>query len=212
MPDILGYGDGTRLKPLRVSNRNSADGSYGMGCAVPYGIQRLRQCRPFVSAMWCGASLRRGCMARQHIIRLDLVCVVFLGGCVGTALRYACSNIPDYGAFHIGTFAANMVACFVYATLSAWLGGTHRVSGRAKEYVNRGFGMGMCGGLSTMSTLALEEFVMLHGGRTLDCMAYCCATFIVGCALAYVGALVGSRIADSERDDRRDASDGEVGR
>ena len=82
-------------------------------------------------------------MARQQIIRLDLVCVVFLGGCVGTALRYACSNIPDYDAFHIGTFAANMVACFVYATLSAWLGGTRRVEGRMKEYANRGFGMGM---------------------------------------------------------------------
>ena len=66
---------------------------------------------------WFGTSLERRYMARQHIIRVDLICVVFLGGCIGTALRYACSVIPDCGAFHIGTFAANMAACFVYAAL-----------------------------------------------------------------------------------------------
>lgn len=150
---------------------------------------------------WFGTSLERRYMARQHIIRVDLICVVFLGGCIGTALRYACSVIPDCGAFHIGTFAANMAACFVYAALSAWLGGTRRIVGRAKEYVNRGCGMGMCGGLSTMSTLALEEFTMLHDGKAMDCAAYCCTTFIVGCLLVYVGAHVGLRFAGTEHND-----------
>lgn len=59
-------------------------------------------------------------MARQPIVRLDLICVVFLGGCVGTALRYALSAIPESGTFHIGTFAANMLACLCYAALSAY--------------------------------------------------------------------------------------------
>ena len=39
MPDILDCGDGTRLKPLQASK--PADGSYDIGCAVPYGFQRL---------------------------------------------------------------------------------------------------------------------------------------------------------------------------
>ena len=110
-------------------------------------------------------------------------------------------NISFESIFHIGTFAANMAACFVYAALSAWLGGTRRIVGRAKEYVNRGCGMGMCGGLSTMSTLALEEFTMLHDGKAMDCAAYCCTTFIVGCLLAYVGAHVGLRFAGTEHND-----------
>ena len=70
----------------------------------------------------------------KHIIRLDVVTVVFLGGCVGTGLRYASSSIADVGGFHVGTFAANMVACFVYAALSAWLGSSSLLKGRAKEY------------------------------------------------------------------------------
>ena len=138
-------------------------------------------------------------MARQCIIRLDLVCVVFLGGCVGTALRYALSMIPGQEAFHVGTFAANMLACFCYAALSAWLGETHRVAGRAKEYVNRGFGMGLCGGLSTMSTLALEEFMLMGNGRVAGGAAYCCMTFIIGFAVAYAGAVAGGRFASGER-------------
>ena len=52
----------------------------------------------------------------KHIIRLDVVTVVFLGGCVGTGLRYASSSIADVAA-SCRTFAANMVACFVYAAL-----------------------------------------------------------------------------------------------
>ena len=135
-------------------------------------------------------------MSRQHIIRLDLVAVVFLGGCVGTGLRYALSLIPEAGTFHIGTFTANMIACFAYATLSAWLGGTAAIKGRMKEYVNRGFGMGMCGGLSTMSTLALEEFTLLHGNAIPGAAVYCLATFVAGFALAYAGACLGSGLAD----------------
>ena len=112
-------------------------------------------------------------MARQCIIRLDLVCVVFLGGCVGTALRYALSMIPGQEAFHVGTFAANMLACFCYAALSAWLGETN--------------------------TLALEEFMLMGNGRVAGGAAYCCMTFIIGFAVAYAGAVAGGRFASGER-------------
>ena len=166
MPDILDCGDGTRLKPLQASNRKPADGSYDIGCAVPYGFQRLWHRHSSMSVILVRhlAGKKIHGTTTYHSSRSHMRGVPW--GCIGTALRYACSVIPDCGAFHIGTFAANMAACFVYAALSAWLGGTRRIVGRAKEYVNRGCGMGMCGGLSTMSTLALEEFTMLHDGKS----------------------------------------------
>lgn len=152
MPDILDCGDGTRLKPLQASNRKPADGSYDIGCAVPYGFQRLWHRHSSMSVILVRhlAGKKIHGTTTYHSSRSHMRGVPW--GCIGTALRYACSVIPDCGAFHIGTFAANMAACFVYAALSAWLGGTRRTVGRAKEYVNRGCGMGMCGGLSTMST------------------------------------------------------------
>ena len=42
---------------------------------------------------------------------------------------------------------------------------------------------------------------MLHDGKAMDCAAYCCTTFIVGCLLAYVGAHVGLRFAGAEHND-----------
>ena len=61
-----------------------------------------------------------------------------------------------------------------------------------------------------MSTLALEEFTMLHDGEVVGCAVYCCATFVIGCALAYVGALAGMWICDAERGAGCGASDGEA--
>lgn len=88
-------------------------------------------------------------------IHLDIVLVVFCGGAIGTAIRYAFAQIPAAGSFHTGTFVANMLACFCYAGLTAYLAGSSRFDTRAKELTSRGLGMGVCGGLSTMSTLAL---------------------------------------------------------
>ena len=145
-------------------------------------------------------------MSRQHIIRLDLVAVVFLGGCVGTGLRYALSLIPEAGTFHIGTFTANMIACFAYATLSAWLGGAAAIKGRMKEYVNRGFGMGMCGGLSTMSTLALEGFTGILGGQAGQALLYLLVSVVLGLLVAFAGVWCADRLATGHRAERTAAA------
>ena len=97
---------------------------------------------------WFGTSLERRYMARQHIIRVDLICVVFLGGCIGTALRYACSVIPDCGAFHIGTIRGE------YGRLLR-IRGAFGMAGRNPQ--NRGTREGIC------------EPWMWHGHCVEDC-------------------------------------------
>lgn len=79
-------------------------------------------------------------------IHLDIVLVVFCGGTIGTAIRYAFAQIPAAGSFHTGTFVANMLACFCYAGLTAYLAGASRFGARSKELASRGLGMGVCGG------------------------------------------------------------------
>lgn len=65
--------------------------------------------------------------------------------------------------------------------------------------------MGMCGGLSTMSTLALEGFTALRGGdpaQTVGAVLYLLITFALGLAVAIVGVAVGIRLGNHGR--RRD--------
>lgn len=137
----------------------------------------------------------------HHLIHFDILCVVFMGGAFGTALRYALSSLPALdmagadGAFHAGTFATNMLAAFAYAGLSAYLSSARWMNPRCKEPLNRGLGMGLCGGLSTMSTLALEEFTSLQGGAVSGALAYCLLTFACGLLLAWIGVLAGLRLA-----------------
>lgn len=142
-----------------------------------------------------------------------LYLVVFLGGALGTAIRYGLSQwmprtATDAGlwsATHPGTLAANLIACFVYAALGAALPNVASLSARGRQLANRGFGMGMCGGLSTMSTLALEGFTALRGGdpaQTVGAVLYLLITFALGLAVAVVGVAVGIRLGNHGR--RRD--------
>ena len=121
-------------------------------------------------------------------IHLDIVLVVFCGGAIGTAIRYAFAQIPAAGSFHTGTFVANMLACFCYAGLTAYLAGASRFGARSKELASRGLGMGVCGGLSTMSTLALEGFTAIRDGQVAAGIAYLLVTFALGLVCASAGA------------------------
>ncbi|MBT1176986.1 CrcB family protein [Bifidobacterium callimiconis] len=124
--------------------------------------------------------------------------VVFLGGCLGTGMRYGLTlaNSPAtivgaqpsvWDAIHLGTFTANIVACFVYASLSTYVSRAAWVRKRSRDLVSRGFGMGMCGGLSTMSTLAFEQLRDLAAGNVFGVLVYVLLSFGVGVVAAYGG-------------------------
>ena len=125
-----------------------------------------------------------------------LYLVVFLGGCVGTAMRYGISlAIPNTAAqsgllsvFHTATFVANMLACFIFAWLTASMGRVRWIPARTRELVNRGVGMGMCGGFSTLSAMVIEELMSWRGGNIAGVAFYEIVSFACGLAVAYGGA------------------------
>jgi len=140
---------------------------------------------------------------RSPVIQPDILAVVFVGGAIGTALRYAFSSIPATGDFHTGTLAANLLACFCYAGLTAFLASGvstrfgSRLGARGREYANRGLGMGLCGGLSTMSTLALECFTAIRSGDAGVGVLYLVVTFALGVLCVAIGAWAGTRLVMS---------------
>lgn len=137
----------------------------------------------------------------------DLLFAVFAGGMAGTALRYALSTFPSYGAFRFGTLAANLAAAFCFAGLTSYLSHAPWLPPTVSERANRGLGTGMCGGLSTMSTLAAEGFASLSEGDTTGAAAYLLCTFACGLAAATAGSLAGRRLASGRSANHR--ADGE---
>lgn len=152
----------------------------------------------------------------------SLYTAVFLGGCLGTAVRYGLSLIPGLSAHHSATLLANLLASFIYAALASFLAGTWAKTRwrdpHQKEIIDRTFGMGFCGGLSTMSTLAWESVQGFLGtagtagaigsagsasakalaasgaAKPTVALAYLTATFACGLVCSYIGACLGARI------------------
>ncbi|MBW3082530.1 CrcB family protein [Bifidobacterium phasiani] len=130
-----------------------------------------------------------------------LYIVVFVGGCIGTALRFGLSlAIPGdvtggvAPSFHVATFTANMLACFVYAMLTTYMSQASWVRKRVRQLTSRGVGMGMCGGFSTLSAMVVEELESLRDGDVVGFVVYTLASFVVGLAVAWLGTRLAIRI------------------
>lgn len=121
--------------------------------------------------------------------------VVFLGGFIGTAMRYGLSLVMPataaeegfFGAFHLATFTANMTACFIFAALTAYLSQAAWIRKRCRELVSRGVGMGMCGGFSTLSAMVVEELTAIQDGQIGGFLFYMLFSFVCGLSAAWLG-------------------------
>lgn len=133
--------------------------------------------------------------------------VVFVGGALGTTARYGISSsmntLPHPLSIRWGTFTANVIAAFALAAITAALSHTllseHAPASqkRAGELISKGLGMGVCGGLSTMSTLALEIAASDYG------WSYAIVSLAAGIVSAILGALFGTWASGAKRAQRR---------
>ncbi|MEE1296007.1 MAG: CrcB family protein [Bifidobacterium sp.] len=128
--------------------------------------------------------------------------VIFLGGCFGTAARYGLwLAMPSAGgdsglmmAFHPATFIANMIACFLFALLTSYTAQAIWIRKRTRQLMGRGFGMGMCGGFSTLSAMMIEDITAMHDGGYLGFFLYTVVSFLCAIAVAWFGSWLGVRL------------------
>ncbi len=112
--------------------------------------------------------------------------LVALGGGVGSALRYLIQellhkNIEGFNPY--GTFAVNMIGCFLIGLLLGWF--------EQGKYLNETTNLllisGFCGGFTTFSTFAMQGQGMLLEQKPFQAILYLGLSVVIGLALAYLG-------------------------
>lgn len=119
--------------------------------------------------------------------------VVFVGGFVGVGCRHALDMLlPSVSGtpFVVGTFVSNMVACFLFAMLAEFMATASWLRRRVRQVVSRGVGLGLLGGLSTMSGVMLEAMEGLHERHIASALGYLAGNFAGGLLAAAAGVVL----------------------
>lgn len=135
--------------------------------------------------------------------------VVFVGGFVGVGFRRATDLLlPSVNGspFVMGTFVSNMLACFLFAMLTEYMATASWLRRRVRQVVSRGVGLGLLGGLSTMSGVMLETMEGMREQRFGSALGYLAGSFAGGLIAAAVGvALMQALLARGTRKRVRNA-------
>lgn len=115
------------------------------------------------------------------------ILVVFLGSGTGGAARYIIGRLVKS---HIGqstfpweTLTVNIAGCFIIGLLYGLSTDSQWMSDRVKLLLTVGF----CGGFTTFSTFANENYLLLNTSNPLTFAAYTATSIIVGIAAVAIG-------------------------
>ena len=109
---------------------------------------------------------------------------IYAGGVVGALLRVGLAETfpPDPGTWPWPTFVANLAGALLLGYFFAL------VRDHPDESLHHPFlGTGICGTLTTFSTLQLELYELVDGGEIGLAAAYCAATLLAGYVFLRIG-------------------------
>ncbi|MFK7884631.1 MAG: CrcB family protein [Phycisphaerales bacterium] len=127
--------------------------------------------------------------------------LVFLGGGLGSAARYAISlamtqfippteTHPRWGSIHIaGTLAANAIGCFLIGLLWGRLGITMREEARMLLII------GFLGGFTTLSSVGWETISLIGRDQPVAAAGYIISTVVIALLAVWLGHTLGHAIA-----------------
>ncbi|MFJ9542563.1 fluoride efflux transporter FluC [Streptomyces sp. NPDC101225] len=118
--------------------------------------------------------------------------LVIVGAAVGAPLRYLTDRTVQSRhdtVFPWGTFTANVAGCL---TLGLITGGV--VAGGVDSHVQLLLGTGLCGALSTYSTLSYETLRLTEEGARFFAAANAAASIVAGLGAAFTGAALAQSI------------------
>lgn len=110
---------------------------------------------------------------------------IFLGGGLGSILRYAISKlfVTDKSSFPWSTLIANFIGCFIIGIVLGWFINNNKQYSDLYVFLSIGF----CGGLTTFSTFSVEGLIYLKNGDLLIFITYLLFSIIGSILLAALG-------------------------
>ncbi|MCT3639632.1 MULTISPECIES: fluoride efflux transporter CrcB [Weeksellaceae] len=115
--------------------------------------------------------------------------LIGLGGAVGSICRYLLQLlVRKYWAttFPIGTFAVNILGCFVIGILYGLFA---KYNGIAEEW-RLLLIVGICGGFTTFSSFSYESIVLFRNGDYLYFFTYVSLSVIIGLLATFLGMIM----------------------
>ncbi|WP_350292392.1 fluoride efflux transporter CrcB [uncultured Croceitalea sp.] len=113
------------------------------------------------------------------------VLLVFLGGGLGSALRFLISKVlnPTFQHFFLGTFLVNIVGCLLIGFILGFSAKNNFLSENHTLLLATGF----CGGFTTFSAFAFEKHSLLKSGELLHFSVYTISSIVVGIIAVAIG-------------------------
>ncbi len=113
------------------------------------------------------------------------ILLVFIGGGVGSALRYIISNTYNsaFPSFFLGTFLVNSIGCLLMGLIIGLSFKGNFLSHQQTLLLTTGF----CGGFTTFSAFAFEKYELLNTGAIMHFALYLFSSIITGIVAVALG-------------------------
>ncbi|HEY0742600.1 MAG TPA: fluoride efflux transporter CrcB [Chryseosolibacter sp.] len=114
------------------------------------------------------------------------ILLVGIGGFLGSVARYLSSISIDQrlnSTFPFGTFTVNLAGAFVLGLIYGWASKFTSDSSEVKLFLITGF----CGGFTTFSTFAFENFDLVANRMAATSIIYSLSSLVLGVVLVWIG-------------------------